>query len=94
MNQPGNSPVECAVYRCARQDEMYIYLPADTAPDTLPEGLRQRTGALEHVMDLTLTAQRQLARVSAAQVMQALKTTGYFVQLPDNPLTVNLYRGD
>ena len=94
MSHASPDTVHCAVYRCAKQDDMYVYLPADAEPDALPAALRQRTGALSHVMDLELTPARPLARVDATDVIRRLADPGYFIQMPENPLTVNLYRGD
>lgn len=72
--------MECRVYRCRRQAELYLYLRADLPPEALPDALRQRTGSLNEVMQLRLD--RPLARVDVAQVRRALASEGYFLQLP------------
>lgn len=74
--------IECQVYRCAKQDEMYLYLRADLQPETLPEPLLRRTGRLTAVMHLALTPERKLARVDAATVRARLRTEGFFLQMP------------
>lgn len=87
--------MECVVYRCKKQDEMYLYLRADLQPESLPEALRKRTGALTAVMNLTLTAERKLARVDVKHVMAALESRGLFLQMPpDGLLNPNLHFGD
>jgi uncharacterized protein len=85
--------MDCRIYRCSRQPELYLYLPEDADPDTLPEALRQRVGRLTEVMRLRLD--RPLARVDVAQVRQALATQGYFLQLPPaGQVAAHLYAGD
>jgi uncharacterized protein len=87
--------MKCTVYRCSRQDAMYLYLREGIAPESLPEGLRQRAGALVQVMDLELSPERRLARVDTASVMAALEKTGWFLQLPpDGHTRAHLYFGD
>ncbi len=87
--------IQCRVLRCARQDEMYIYLRNDLSEDDIPEALRERAGALTEVMQLELTPQRTLARVDVLQVMQRLRTDGVFLQLPpQDQLNPRLHFGD
>jgi uncharacterized protein YcgL (UPF0745 family) len=87
--------VECRVYRCARQAEMYLYVRADLATDTLPDALRAHTGRLTEVMTLALTPQRKLARVDVARVIEQLRDTGYYLQMPPaQTIDAHLYFGD
>jgi uncharacterized protein YcgL (UPF0745 family) len=76
--------IACVVYRCSQQQDMYVYLRADLKPDDVPEPLRARTGRLSQVMLLELSPEKRLARVDVLRVIEALKTTGYFLQLPPN----------
>jgi uncharacterized protein len=87
--------LDCVVYRCARQPELYLYLRAGLAPAELPEALRRRTGALTQVMALSLSPTRKLARVDAARVIAALERDGYYLQLPPDGLVAgHLQFGD
>ncbi len=72
----------CIVYRCGKQDEMYLYLRADLKLDDIPEPLRQRTGRLTEVMRLHLTPERKLARVDVLRVVERLGSEGWYLQLP------------
>lgn len=74
--------IECVVYRCSKQQDMYVYLRADLTPADLPEPLLARTGSLSQVMLLELRPERRLARVDVLRVIQELGSTGYFLQLP------------
>lgn len=87
--------VECVVYRCGKQDEMYLYLRADVEPKTLPEALLKRAGPLHPVMTLKLDRERRLARVDVEKVMERLATEGWFLQLPpDGHIKGHLHFGD
>lgn len=87
--------MKCNVYRCSRQDEMYLYLRGDLAPEALPETLRQRAGRLTQIMTLELSPARRLARADAARVIAALASTGWFLQLPPEGRTrAHLHFGD
>lgn len=87
--------IACAIYRCSRQEEMYLYLRADLQPEDLPEALRRITGRLSRVMELQLTPERRLARVEVARVIEKLGEAGYYLQLPpDGHLKPHLYFGD
>lgn len=87
--------MDCVVYRCSKQDQMYLYLRVDVAPDTLPEALLQRAGRLTRVMDLKLEAARKLARVEVDKVREQLGARGWFLQMPpDGALRAHLHFGD
>jgi uncharacterized protein YcgL (UPF0745 family) len=87
--------LECLIYRCSRQSEMYLYLRADVAADTLPEPLLKKLGQLSEVMSLRLSPERKLARVDVNAVMAQLRERGYFLQLPpDGNVQAHLHMGD
>lgn len=77
---------DCSIYRCSRQDEMYLYVRADLAPDDLPQSLIKLVGRLEFSMNLSLNPQRKLARVDVAEVLRCLAEHGFFLQMPPEPL--------
>ncbi len=78
--------MKCLIYRCQKKQEMYLYIPfledEQMALSKLPDELNTLTGRLEKVMELELTAQRKLARVNCADVIDALSTKGFFLQMP------------
>lgn len=87
--------MDCVIYRCARQAEMYLYVHVDQPAEELPDALLKRTGTLSEVMRLNLGPQRRLARVDVSQVMQALTEQGFYLQMPpDGRITARLYSGD
>lgn len=87
--------MECVVYRCGRQDEMYLYLRKDLSEQDLPPALRERSGRLSEVMKLHLHPQRRLARCDVEQVMAQLQHQGYYLQLPpEGAIRAHLHFGD
>ena len=65
---------------------MYLYVPFRESETELlqglPDGLKNLTGQLEKVMELELSPDRKLARVSVEEVMTALENQGYYLQMP------------
>lgn len=87
--------MDCVIYRCARQAEMYLYVRQDFPLDELPEVLRKRVGELTQVMELSLGPERKLARVDVSKVKEALQAQGFFLQMPpDGRITAHLHIGD
>lgn len=86
--------INCKIYRCARQDGMYLYIHSDKTSDDLPEELTAMVKELTHVIDLELTPDRKLAREDVNVVMENLEEKGYHLQMPPDPLKPNLYSGD
>lgn len=80
----------CDIYKSSKKDEMYLYVarpdyPHDKDKDPfaeIPAMLQQAFGRAIFVMNLQLHAERKLARVSTLQVLDALTSKGYFVQMP------------
>ena len=72
----------CKVYRSEKKAETYLYL-ADNLPfDELPEELRSHFGEATFVLSLELSEKRKLARADVMSVLESLKETGYYLQLP------------
>lgn len=72
----------CAVYRSPKKEGMYLYVPREQPFERVPPVLLQTFGTPGHVMDLELTPGRPLARAKAAEVMQAIRENGYYLQMP------------
>jgi uncharacterized protein YcgL (UPF0745 family) len=81
--------MNCRIYRCAKKQEMYLYVLCDEHGDTdiegLPAGLLKLTGNLEKAMDLELTPERKLARADVTEVMESLNEKGFYLQMPPGP---------
>ncbi len=70
------------VFKTARKPGAYLYLERGKGFDNLPEGLRELFDGAQLALSMKLTPERSLARYSGAQVLKALETHGYFLQLP------------
>ena len=74
--------MHCVVYKSQLKPDTYIFLRSEGAADAIPAALSETLGRLIKVMDLQLTAERKLARADATEVMSALESRGYFLQMP------------
>lgn len=80
----------CQVYRSARKPETYLYVPKATGLQEVPQALLDQFGDAEVVLTLLLSAERKLARVSASDVLAAIDSQGFYLQMP--PTSAELQR--
>ena len=82
--------IECAVYKSQKKDETYVFIPTTTSLTDLPEDLLKVLGQTEMIMNLKLTAEKKMARGTAAAIMKSIEEQGFHLQMPENPqLNVN-----
>ncbi len=74
--------MHCSIFKGPGAPDHYLFIPCRNDFSGVPQPVLDRFGPLEHVMDLVLTPERQLARVRAVTLMRALLTQGCHVQLP------------
>lgn len=79
MNSPS---VPCAIYRCAKKADSYLYVERENDFARLPQALLDMLGPLTLVMSLELYEQRKLAQVNVLHVMDQLQQQGYYLQMP------------
>lgn len=77
-----DTTILCSVYRSAKKEGMYLYVPKATLFESVPEVLLKQFGTPGHVMDMSLTQDKKLARVSAKDVLLGLNEQGFFLQMP------------
>ncbi len=83
--------MHCAIYRCSKKAETYLYVAISEGEadfSRVPEALLVSLGRREYVMDLELTPERTLARVDRDEVVVALDTQGFFLQMPPPVLAI------
>ncbi|KGO99318.1 YcgL domain-containing protein [Novilysobacter defluvii] len=73
------------VYKSLRKDDTYVFLAARDAFDRIPAAVRESLGRLEPVLEVELHPGRRLARADASQVMAALDSRGFYLQVPPRP---------
>lgn len=74
--------MDCEVYKSLRADDTFVYVRNALAIEDLPGALKEQLGELRKVMDLELYDGRKLARTTAEEVMSALKSRGFYLQVP------------
>lgn len=72
----------CTIYRSPKKEGMYLYV--DKAEDLarVPDVLLKTFGKPERAMTLLLHAERKLARVDVAKVMDGIDEQGFYLQMP------------
>lgn len=65
-----------------RVAEMYLYVDRRERLERVPAALLERFGTVREVMTLLLAPERALARVNAGDVLDAIESQGFFLQLP------------
>lgn len=80
----------CSVFRSPKREGMYLYVRRDQDLRELPEALMKVFGTPAHSMDLLLSADKKLARVDAARVMEQIREQGFFLQMPPQDSEVPL----
>ena len=74
--------MQAYVYKSLKKADTYVYLAARDDFTRLPGPLRTQLGALEFVLDVSLTPERKLAREDAAVVRDNLALRGFHLQFP------------
>ena len=82
MQKPGQDNINCWIYSTPRQDQMYLYLGQKDDFASLPSALVQHFGSPRLVMELTLHAERKLAREDVRKVIENIRVQGYHLQMP------------
>lgn len=73
---------DCVVYKGVRKPDYYLYVERTDNLARVPESLLAMMGELQHVMDLQLHEQQQLAQADTQQVMLQLRAHGFYLQMP------------
>ena len=72
----------CTVYRSSREKDLYLYVNRPEGLTKVPPELLSRLGKTSEVMTIKLGPQRKLARARAPEVLEAIRSKGYYLQLP------------
>ncbi len=75
----------CAIYKSPKKEGMFLYVAKRDQFDSVPEALRQMFGKPQFVMLFNLTGEKQLKRSKNEEVLQAIQTQGFFLQMPPPP---------
>ena len=72
-----------SVFRSSKNSDTYAYVRRGQAWDELPETLQAAFGKPVHAMDLIMTPERKLAKVTGGQVLSAIEDQGFYLQMPE-----------
>ncbi len=83
--------MNCAIYKSAKKPDSYLYVEREGDFSKVPESLLKLLGALRWVMNLELGSGRRLAQADVDKVIEHLRDSGFYLQMPpgkfgeDNP---------
>lgn len=72
----------CNIYRTAKREGLYLYVPKAKDLANVPEALLAMFGRPELAFSLLLTPERKLGKEDIQNVLTSLEEKGYFLQLP------------
>ena len=74
--------MHCTIYKGKKRPDDYLYVEKEDDFTRVPQALLDIMGELHLVINLELSAGRQLAQADVTQVMQQLSEQGYYLQIP------------
>ena len=77
--------IEVDVFKTPRRPNTFLYLPQGLPSEDWPEGLAAIFSEPPKLLTLLFTPAQPLAMQTAAEVISALQTQGYFLQVPPSP---------
>ncbi|MCT8467858.1 YcgL domain-containing protein [Chromohalobacter canadensis] len=72
----------CEIFKSPRRDEMYLYVDRVRGLADVPEALLERFGTPVSVAVLMLSDDKSLARARASDVLAAIASQGFYLQMP------------
>ena len=75
----------CVIYKSPRREQTYLYVEKKDDFSRVPEALLQGFGKPQLTMLLPLDGRKKLVNADLEKVKEALKTQGYYLQLPPPP---------
>ncbi len=70
------------VFKSKKKSDTYVFVDKTKCFSELPEGLQSSFGPYELVLEMALSPSRKLARVSGKEVLAAIESIGFYLQLP------------
>lgn len=74
--------VPVRVYASRSKPDCYLYVLQEQDLAPVPDALHRQLAPLRQALELDLEADTQLARASAATVLEQLSSEGFYLQLP------------
>lgn len=80
-------PIATTTYRHTKKEGTYLFIDQKLPWEKLPAALQSEFSPDNKVVDFEMTPERKLARASGQTVYEALKTQGYYLQMPPSDPT-------
>ena len=77
------------VLKSQKNSDTYIFLDKSKCFSELPEGLQKSFGSHETVLEIELSPSKKLARADAKDVLAAIESKGFYLQLPPSLKEMN-----
>lgn len=74
--------IAVSAYKSPKKEELYLFVPKEKGLDGLPSELLVMFGQPRHVIDYELTPERKMPRSDATEILSALESKGYYLQMP------------
>ncbi len=82
--------MHCYIYKSAKKLDTYIYLPVAWPDADIPSELKTLFSPPQLAMELDLNTRQSLAREEISQVIDGLRTVGYYLQVPPAQVDLSL----
>lgn len=79
-------PLKVSTFKSPKKPELYLFVPQQDGLEKLTDELLVMFGDPEHVIDFELTPTRKLPRTDPQELNTALRTQGYFLQMPPSEI--------
>lgn len=76
----------CAVYKSIRKPQTYLFIAKRDDFSSVPDALLNQFGPPQLISMLNITKTTKLALAEAENVLSAISTNGYYLQLPPPPI--------
>jgi len=74
--------MECHIYKGKRKQEHYLFMPADSSLEEIPESILQILGEIQHVMKIDITPSTHLAQSDPEAILETIREKGFYIQIP------------
>lgn len=75
----------CYIYKSLKKEQTYLYIAKRDDFTSIPESLLTTFGAPQMVTAINLASKEKLAIADIDHVRRAIRTSGYYLQLPPPP---------
>jgi uncharacterized protein YcgL (UPF0745 family) len=71
------------IYKSPKREGMYLYVKKEQGINNIPEDLAELFGTPVLVTHMRVEQDKKFAKVKAADLLEAIKKKGFYLQIPD-----------